>query len=102
MCGGVGGIVGNPRKAQRRPEWDFYEAIEARLQARSEVLLLHQGPSVPPEVRGHDGVRELLEGRRRPLLTVCGHVHTETALAPLGAGQVLNVDGRVVVLSARG
>jgi len=97
--GGVSGIVGNPSRNQRRTEADFLAAVEKVTRENPELLLLHQGPA--DEDRGRRGVPDvalsLATGYKG--LTVFGHTRWQWPwLMTLGAGQVMNVDGRVVVL----
>lgn len=55
---------------------------------------------LPPAGRvGRASVRGTLE-RRAPALTLCGHVHWAEPVAVLGDGHIVNVDARVVVLTA--
>ena len=66
-----------------------------------DALLLHQGPDAGTADRpGHPAARATLE-RTAPVLTLCGHVQWSEPLATLAhGGQVLNVDGRALVLQA--
>lgn len=98
--GGVGGIPGNPRRPQRKPPDVFLEAILAVLERRPDVLVLHPPPVVPGGRRGEPIVSEALEVSDRGVLVVCGHAHWPEPLHALGPHQVLNVDGRVVVLES--
>ncbi len=95
---GVGGIIGNKRKPNRRPEDQFLAAVRQCTQARPQVLILHEGPSgCAPKQFGHTPLRELI--RPWPMLVVCGHTHWKQPLADLaGEAQVVNTDGRVIVL----
>lgn len=99
--GGLSGIIGAAKegRAWRRDERSFTAATRAVLRANPHVLLLHQGPGGDRvEQPGHAGLRTTLE-RAAPVLTLCGHVHWREPLAALpNGGQVLNVDGRAVVL----
>jgi hypothetical protein len=69
------------------------------LAARADLLVLHHGPDARRgELRGHPEVRRALDGSGE-LLVVCGHVFWPEPLTDLrGGAQVLNVDGRVVLL----
>ncbi len=96
--GGVGGIPGNPRRPQRKPPEAYLEAVVRVLDARPDVLVLHPPPVVPGGRRGEPLVSEALAVAGRGLLVVCGHAHWPEPLHALGPHQVLNVDGRVVVL----
>lgn len=97
--GGVGGIIGRTDKPGRREEADFLGVLGGVLQAGPEVLVLHQGPDEPVrEYRGSAGVRVTLDEERAPLV-VFGHAHWDEPLGVLPrGGQVLNVDGRAVLL----
>ena len=69
----------------------------------SDVLVMHDGPDVPESRhRGSPVIRQALE-RLRPPLVVRGHAYWKQPLVELAGGtQVLNVDGRVVVLRRNG
>jgi 3',5'-cyclic-AMP phosphodiesterase len=99
--GGVGLIAGNPAKRGRRSEEDQLERLELVAAAEVDLLLCHEGPSGDAEQHGHAQIRELLEEYEVPL-TICGHVHWGDPLARHRAGQILNVDARVIVLVAEG
>jgi len=97
--GGVSGIVGNPRRNQRRTEGDFLATVEKVTRRQPSLLLLHQGPS--DEERGHHGDPDLALSLATGYkgLTVFGHTRWQWPwLLTLGDGQVMNVDGRVVVV----
>jgi hypothetical protein len=100
--GGIGGIIGNPRRSQRRSEDEYLGLLELLLEHRTDVLLMHDGPnSLIHSLRGSSRVREVIE-RLRPKLVVRGHAHWNLPLVELAGGvQVLNVDARVVVLQAK-
>ncbi|MEM7609154.1 MAG: metallophosphoesterase [Myxococcota bacterium] len=95
--GGVGEIMGDPRKAGRRSEGDFLAAVELVVGERPDLVVLHQGPDGKREQRGSAEVGEVVSDLQG--LVVCGHVHWPTPLCtPQNGPQVLNVDSRVVVL----
>jgi Icc-related predicted phosphoesterase len=95
---GVGLISGDPARRGRRDEEEQLARIELVAEKCPEILILHEGPQGNDEKQpGHDGIRAIVE-RFRVGLTVCGHVHWDTALASRGDVQILNVDARVVVL----
>jgi 3',5'-cyclic-AMP phosphodiesterase len=100
--GGVGGIVGNPRKPGRRSETDQLRAIGRVLDQGVDILLLHEGPHGEDDgQRGNGAIRAAIEGGGVGL-TICGHDHWRVPLAAHRHGQILNVDARVVVLIAPG
>lgn len=95
--GGVGGIVGDPARPERRPLEDFLDAVLAVLAEGPHVLVLHEGP--PGLGRRQPGLQDLEAlVAEAGVLTVCGHRHWPTPLAQLEGGQVLNVDARAVLL----
>jgi len=97
--GGVGGVIGDPAKRGRRSEGDFLRGLGAVLDEAPDVLVLHEGPPGQGAQRGNPMLGEVL-ARRGVGLTVCGHVHWSRPVARLGDGHVLNVDARVIVLTA--
>jgi Icc-related predicted phosphoesterase len=94
---GVGLIMGDPSRRGRRDEEEQLARIERVAERRPDLLVLHEGPHGDDQQPGHQEIRAIVE-RFAIALTVCGHVHWDTALATTDSGQVLNVDARVVVL----
>lgn len=92
--GGVGLVCGSASKPGRREEADQLAAIELVTERRPDVFVLHEGPPGDEDQRGHPAI-PLAAG-----LTVCGHVHWERPWHRHARGDLLNVDGRVVVLSS--
>jgi hypothetical protein len=80
----------------------FIEAIQKCLAEKPDLLVLHEGPDNPASaLRGNALVRSELENHRDTLI-VCGHCHWPSPLSSLEGGtQVLNVDGRGILLLAR-
>ena len=99
--GGVGGIIGNPRKPARRSETDQLRAIERATDRELDILVLHEGPRGGAHQPGNDAIRAALQAAEVGL-TICGHDHWAHPLAEHASGQILNVDARVVVLASRG
>lgn len=97
--GGVGGIIGNPRKPGRRSEPDQLRAIARTIAAGVDVLVVHEGPRGDARQPGNDAIRAAIEAGEVGL-TICGHDHWGSPLAAHPRGQILNVDARVVVLVA--
>lgn len=97
--GGVSYIVGNPQKAGRREEGEFFAALELVVEQSPDILVLHQGPQGTRTQRGDSYVRSTIESGK-PGLVVCGHVHWDTPFAQLDSGvQVVNVDCRVLIVT---
>jgi len=102
--GGIGGIIGNPSRPQRRTEDDYLWTLEELCIQPLEVLLMHEGPDGPGfGQRGDPRIRAVLENRPAQdtsCLIIRGHKHWNSPLAQLSSGlQVLNVDARVVILT---
>lgn len=95
--GGVGGIVGKPTKPNRKSEAHFQDLLARVLRGGADVVLLHQGPDGPGE-RGSPTVRTAIEAVEAPPLVAFGHCHWAVPFYEVGRRQLLNVDGRVVVL----
>ncbi len=102
MIAGIGGIIGNPQRPQRKTAEDYLLTLETLLEVQPQLLLCHDGPEGAIQgQRGIFGVRELLERRPTPLV-IRGHAHWHDPFCTLPGGtQVLNVDARVVLLLQR-
>lgn len=98
--GGLGGIIGNPERHQRRSEEDYLFALELLLEERIDVLLTHDGPrGLNARQQGSARVRDLLSEHPVPLV-VRGHAHWDQPFIQYDNGtQVLNVDARAVILT---
>lgn len=95
---GVSGIIGKTGRRGRRSPDAYMELLERLIAQRPDVLVIHESPAQPPDLRGREELSEFLSGAEG-LLVVCGHCHWPRPLAHLGPGvQVLNVDARVVLL----
>ena len=73
------------------------------MQEGCDLLILHDGPNVAgTHMPGWPSVRRILEAAP-PALVIRGHDHWDDPVATLINGtQVLNVEGRVVVLQRQG
>lgn len=100
--GGLSGIVNPASGARLRREEAFVAALSAVVQRDCDVLVLHDGPNVGgTRLPGWPSLRRVLEAAP-PMLVIRGHDHWEEPVAELRNGtQVLNVEGRVVVLQRR-
>lgn len=95
---GVSGVTGDPARPRRRTRPDFLRQISAATAARPDVLILHEGPPGGIDQPGNEAVRAHLLPRP-PALTICGHVHWRTPVAPLADHHILNVDARAILLT---
>lgn len=100
--GGVSGIIGSPGKANRKSPAEYEDMMLDVLKQRPDILVLHESPGLPAlGLRGSEVVAEVL-GVATDLLVVCGHCPWERTSVDLPGGvQVMNVDGRVVVVTAK-
>ena len=90
---GPGGATQNVQLAVERLR------VDALPDGCAAVVAVGDLQGVAPSPLGRESIRGLLE-RRAPALTLCGHVHWDEPVAPLGDGHVVNVDARVVVFTA--
>lgn len=95
--GGVGGIIGDNGKKMRRPAEKFLALVDRVIEQSIDVLVLHEGPNGDDDQRGNEDIRATVEAGAVGF-TVCGHCHWDEPLASHGAGQLLNVDARCIVL----
>ena len=97
--GGVGYVIGDPGKTGRRDRDDYLAALSLVLEQRPEILVLHSGPPGDTTQRGSAEILDALSSAP-PALVICGHCHWDSPLHELDNGsQILNVDGRGVLLS---
>ncbi len=97
--GGVTGVIGDPRKPNRRPELGFLARLEAVCSRGPNIVVLHESPRVLEHgLVGHPGIAQVL-AEVGPALVVSGHAPWEMPLAQVGRVQVLNVDTRAVLLT---
>lgn len=97
---GLSGIIGNSCETWVRSEAEYTAAAERLMRDRPDLLLLHDGPNVAGTMfPGWPSVRQVLEAAE-PCVVFRGHDAWPTTLATLSNGtQVVNVEGRVVVLT---
>ncbi len=99
--GGVSGIVGKLSKPNRKDRDTFTRLLEDVLLDGAHVVLLHQGPEGEgPGDKGSPWVRDAILALDAPPLVAFGHCHWHEPLLEVDARQMLNLDGRVVVLRA--
>ncbi|GDX80186.1 hypothetical protein LBMAG42_19970 [Deltaproteobacteria bacterium] len=99
--GGVSGIVGKTTKPNRKDDETFIRLLEDVLLDTPDVVVLHQGPDgASPRDKGSASVRATLTAVEAPPIVVFGHCHWEAPFLEEGRSQLVNVDGRVVVLRA--
>lgn len=96
--GGVGLVGGDAAKPGRRAEMEQLERVALVASEKLDLLVLHEGPAGEPRQAGNPALSDLVVEHGVPL-TVCGHAHWGEPLWRHPRGQVLNVDGRVVVLT---
>ena len=97
--GGLGGIIGDPKRHNRRDEDTFLRHMKLCTQKRPHILMLHQGPE--DKERGREGNPAITQSLEKSFsgLTLFGHTHwPDCPLIWIGDGQVLNLDARVVVI----
>lgn len=94
--GGVSGIIGNPRRNNRKTDAEFFAALEKCSNSRTDILLLHQGPKgASEEARGLEAINTKLQ-RRNNLLVLFGHCHWPSPFETEGQNLYCNVDARVI------
>jgi len=98
---GISGIIGSNRKLNRKEETVFLKSLKKMLLKKTDMLLLHEGPDFPKsDFPGTSSIREVIE-KSPPTLICCGHTHWAEPLREFDNGsQVLNLEGRAVLLTA--
>lgn len=100
--GGVSGVIGNPRKPNRKSPEDYRQSLHRVLRHPPDLLLLHESPRIEGvNLPGRADLAEWLSQTSIGTLICSGHVPWDTLTADLPPHQVLNVDQRVVILRIR-
>lgn len=95
---GVGGVVGDEKRTERKSEANFLKALEKTESSNPIITILHQGPDDPVNDQlGEPFIREFIECTN-PGLFVFGHCYWKEPLINIGESQALNVDSKVFVL----
>jgi hypothetical protein len=99
--GGLSGVIGDARRPFRKSDEDFSASLTRLLSWNMDMLVLHEGPDdEASNFEGNTRIRRQLVVAHR-VLCVCGHSCWDEPLRQLRNGsQLLNVDSRVVVLTA--
>jgi 3',5'-cyclic-AMP phosphodiesterase len=94
---GLSGVVGRQGGVWTRGEGEFAAAVARLAEAGPDLIVLHDGPNLR-DLAGWPSVRRALEAAP-PTLAIRGHDAWPSPLGTLENGtQVLNVEGKVVVL----
>lgn len=96
--GGIGGIVGQPRKENRRTETQFRELLMRIVKKRPNVLVLHLPPHVDAECPGDQMISATLQELDYSGLVICGHKRWSQRVRKIGRAVCLNVCDAVVTL----
>jgi len=96
--GGVSGIVGQPRKENRRTETQYRDLLTRVVMKRPNVLVLHLPPHVDEECPGDPMISATLQELRFHGLVVCGHKRWSRRVRQIGRAVCLNVCEAVVTL----
>ena len=99
---GIGGIIGKATRLNRRSHDDFLATLNRLIDARPDVLLMHDGPDgTDSSQRGIREVRDTLLEEASRCLVIRGHAHWKQPFVEFETGlQILNVDARIVILTS--
>ena len=96
--GGVSGIVGNPRRHNRKTEQEFIDAVDLCCAWDVDLMLMHQGPvGDRKDTRGMVEINQVLR-KYSDMLVLFGHCHwPEDPFCKEGSNLYCNVDARALV-----
>lgn len=96
---GISGVMGNPRKNQRRLDTDFLFLLNKIITKKTDVIILHQGPDNGTDYKGDVAIKEIIKNKYDGLL-IFGHCFWQKDwFVNIGRSQALNVDNRVIILN---
>jgi len=96
--GGIDGVIGTNNKDNRITPEEFKLCIKKLHRQKTNVLVLHEGPEVTSQgLMANEFITSTLSDYNFPLI-ISGHAHWKTAISKVNESQVVNVDGRVIVV----
>ena len=96
MIAGISGVVGNVNKSFNRTMDEYVQTVTRLVNINPDILVMHDGPDYMA-YPGQPYIREALRGSES--LIIRGHKHWNEPLQTIEGGpQVLNVNGRIVIL----
>lgn len=95
--GGVSGVIGNPKKNQRKTDEEFLVALQIATGSAVNVLLLHQGPQEAKKfLPVSDPIDDFLQTRKE-LLVLFGHRPWDEPFLVARQNLYCNVHERIMV-----
>lgn len=95
--GGVGGIIGNLERNQRKTESQYEKYLDKIINKRPDILLLHEGPDDPiNQQRGNSMIRNKIVSNKNGLI-LFGHGYWEHPYINIGNNHLLNTNRRVYI-----
>lgn len=99
-CSGVGAVIGRSGQVGRRDPAEQRRRLREAVGCRPDLLVLHEGPPGDRADQPGSSMVAACLGDHAPGLTVCGHVGWQHPVGRIAGGaDVLNVDGRAVLLT---
>ncbi len=98
---GISGVIGKSEKPWRILLKDHTKMVRNLLAKTPDILLLHEGPQdFIDEQTGNADILKALQRNGCKSLVVCGHRHWKNPIASNDKMQILNVDFRMVLVTA--
>lgn len=97
---GIGGIIGNPIKPQRKTHEEFSSLANMLTKTKPDLLLLHDGPRGTKAGQRGSSVIQTAIADLEPITILRGHSHWNEPFSEDENGtQILNLDCRVAILT---
>ncbi len=97
--GGISGIIGNPKKPNRKAPETYRSLLTDILQKHPDILIIHESPRVTEaSLPGRADISEWLKKNPNGTIVCTGHVSWKQIAANLPPHKIINVEQRVVIL----
>lgn len=97
--GGVSGVIGNPRKPNRKTEEHYHSFLIRVMKKGVDVLIIHECPEIAEfSLLGRREIASWLKESSTETLVCTGHIPWKRVLCDLPPHRVINAEQRVIIL----
>ena len=100
--GGVSGVIGNPKKPNRKAEEDYHSFLTGVMKKGVDILIIHESPEIAKfSLPGRSEIALWLKESSTETLVCSGHIPWETVVCDLPPHRVINAEQRVIILQTK-
>ena len=99
QIGGISGVIGNPKKVNRKDPNTYRLLLTGILQKKPDIVIIHECPEVTTDsLPGREDLARWLKESRNGTFICTGHVPWNVLMADIPPHKILNIEQRVVIL----